>query len=294
MVAPLQMDWWPERQLQRHPIRNVFVCGHKIHPPVASHVVNFPRLEVPLSGCYENQVDLEGTATLLQLRPGTALFSPSNSWNLPTWRKKVNVMSLLFGHKQLGVSIVAAPGKQNQQMVAAKFSMPRPMTGRLPHILQAMLESAAHRQGGNTLPELAQAVVQCVKVVMLETSDQTNVGRAQGLLERACVYLQSHYQYDITRDSVAREFRVTPQHLSRLFQSHGNTTFINYLTHVRINRAKHLLSNYALKLDDIAKRCGYCDTPYFCRVFKRVAKATPAQYREAHAAGLEKDVVDED
>lgn len=48
---------------------------------------------------------------------------------------------------------------------------------------------------------------------------------------------------------------------------------------VRTDRAKHLLRSYDLKLDDIAARCGYRDTAYFCRVFKRLAKMTAADYR---------------
>lgn len=56
-------------------------------------------------------------------------------------------------------------------------------------------------------------------------------------------------------------------------------TFSSYLTHVRIDRAKHLLRNYNLKLDDLAARCGYSNAPYFCLVFKRTTKLTPAEYR---------------
>ena len=65
-------------------------------------------------------------------------------------------------------------------------------------------------------------------------------------------------------------------------------TFSNYLTHVRIDRAKHLLYNYDLKLDEIAARCGYYDAPYFCRVFKRLTKTTPAEYRMRVRHDLEK------
>lgn len=275
----MPMDWWPERALTRHPVRELFVGGHKLHPPLFSHVVTFPRLEIPLAGCYENQIDHGGTVETLRLRPGTALFLPPNAWNLPRWRHKVTLMSLLFGRKQLGISIVAAPGGRNPQMLVNKYSLPRPVTGPLPHILAAMLELGAGKDADCIFPDLARVLIQCVHALVRESSGEEITGRAQGLLERACVFLQGHYQYDITRESVARQFGVSPNHLSRLFQTHGSMTFSNYLTHVRMDRAKHLLCNYDLKLDDIAARCGYCDTPYFCRVFKRLTKSTPAEYR---------------
>jgi len=78
---------------------------------------------------------------------------------------------------------------------------------------------------------------------------------------------------------VAEQFGITPNHLSRLFQTHGHMTFSSYLTHVRIDRAKHLLRNYNLKLDEIAARCGHFDASHFCHAFKRLTKMTPAEYR---------------
>ena len=253
-----------------------------------SHVVTFPRLEIPLEGCYENQIESNGQVVTVQLRPSTALFAPANCWNLPAWRQKVELMSLLFGRKQLGISMVSAPGGRSRQMLVNKFSVPNPVTGPLPHILQAMLELAAGVDAPAVLPELTRALIQCVRALVRESSGRQITGRAQGLLERVCVFLQGHYQYDITRESVARQFDVTPNHLSRLFQTHGSMTFSSYLTHVRIDRAKHLLCNYHLKLDEVAARCGYYDAPYFCHVFKRHAKTTPAEYRMKVRHDLEK------
>lgn len=42
---------------------------------------------------------------------------------------------------------------------------------------------------------------------------------------------------------------------------------------------KHLLRSYNLKLNEIAARCGYPDAPCFCRVFKRLSRMTPVEYR---------------
>jgi AraC-like DNA-binding protein len=270
-------------RLRQRPIREVFVCGQKFHPPLFSHVVTFPRLEIPLKGAYENQIVRDGEVTTVCLRPGAVLFAAPNCWNLPTWRLHVELMSLLFGKKHIGISHVIGRGMGRPQMAAQKFSIPFPVTGPVPGILEALVELQVVGRPQEAFGDLARALVRCV-CELIQHPVEPPLNRAQSLLESICVYLQSHYQYDITRDFVARQFAITPNHLSRLFQTHGNMTFTSYLTHVRVNRSKHLLSNYDLKLDAIAARCGFRDTPYFCRVFKRLAKATPAEYRLAHGA----------
>ena len=275
--APL-VDWWPEKQFRDRPVGKVFVCGRKLHPPAYSHVVNFPRLEIPLHGCYKNQIENNGDRITVELGPGTALFAAPNCWNLPAWSGKLEMMSLLFGRKQLGISLVQTQGRGVPQLAAQKFSTPWPLTGALPHILKAMVELQSADGPQAVFVDLTRALVRSIQE-LLRHPETRSTGRAHGLLESVCIYLQNHYQYDITRDSVSRQFEVTPNHLSRLFQTHGNMTFSGYLTHVRIDRAKHLLLSYNLKLDEIAVRCGYRDTAYFCRVFKQLTKVTPAEYR---------------
>lgn len=272
---------WPRGLLHRHPLTHVHVCGRRLEPPVLSHVVNFPRLEIPLVGCYENQIESDGRVITVRLRPGAALFAPPNCWNLPTWRHPVRLMSILFGKKQLGISLVTLKSPASQKIVAQKVSLLRPLTGPLPKLMEAVTEVQTAGGPEAIYPELARALLICVEQ-SFHQPEVAAANPAKSLLEDVCVYLQSHYQYDITRDSVAKQFGISPNYLSRIFQFQGHMTFSNYLMHVRTDRAKHLLRSYNLKLDDVAARCGYRDTAYFCRVFKRVAKLTPSEYRAQH------------
>lgn len=279
IVDPVENNGeWPESLLHRHAVQEVYVCGRQLEPPLLSHVVNFPRLELPLSGCYENQIEVNHQVTTVQLRPGAALFAPPNCWNLPTWRQPVRLMSLLFGRKQVGISIVTAKSPARAVFTVQKFSQPRPLTGPVPKILEAMIEVQAAGGPQAAYAELARALLSCVQQAFLHPLPET-AGPTKSLLEDVCVYLQNHYQYDITRESVARQFGISPSYLSRIFQVQGHMTFSSYLMHVRADRAKHLLRSYNLKLDEVSARCGYRDTAYFCRVFKRLAKLTPAEYR---------------
>ena len=295
MTPEIQPEWWPEKKLRARPVQRVQVCGRTLHPPVLSHTVNFPRLELPVSGCYENQIESGGRAVTVRLKPGDALFAAPNCWNFPVWRQRVELLSLLFGVRQIGISIVTsggtAGGTRQPRLDSKKVSLPRPVAGPLPHIIEAMVEGQAAANSPILLPELARALLDCVGA-MLQAPHQgaggaggaaggggAGAGRSQTLFENLCIYLQNNYQYDISRDVVARQFGISPTHLSRVFQTRGHMTFNSYLTHVRIDRAKFFLGNYDFKLDEIAARCGYNHTTYFCQMFKQVAKTTPADYR---------------
>jgi AraC-like DNA-binding protein len=229
-------------------------------------------------GCYENKIESDGEMITVQLQPGDALFAAPNCWNFPAWHQGLELMSLLFGAKQIGISMVTARRQRQPQLAAKKYSIARPLTGPLPHLVDAMVELQASNSRSKIFPDLARALITHVGELLKQPHDHV-VGRTQALLENICVFLQNHYQYNITRDSVAEQFSVSPTHLSRLFQTHGNMTFSNYLTYVRVDRAKHLLRSYNYKLDEISERCGYHNTSYFCQTFKRFTKMTPAEYR---------------
>ena len=278
-MSQLPEGKWPEAHLDRLRIKKVMVCGRLLHPPLFSYVVNFPRLELPLRGCYENEIEAHGRVVKVRLQPGSALFAAPNCWNLPAWQPGLELMSLLFGARQIGISLVTARPGPGPQPAAQKFSIQTPRSGPLPLLLAAMTELQSTGGGPEIFPELAGALIRCVGHLLREPVAPETSGRTQRLLESICVFLQNHYQYEITRDSVAGQFGITPNHLSRLFQTHGHMTFSSYLMHVRIDRAKHLLHNYNLKLDEVAAHCGYYDAPHFCHVFKRLAKVTPAEYR---------------
>jgi AraC-like DNA-binding protein len=271
-------DWWPTGALRRHVVGKVVVCGRRLDPPPYSHVVDFPRLDLPLKGAYDNQIESNEEIVNVRLVPGNALFAAPNCWNVPTWRSGLVLLSIMFGRTQLGVSMVSARGRHFTQVESKKLSLPRPAAGSIPAILTALTELYADNGPDEVFTHLIRALLRCLDELVRHPVPQ-HTSRAHALLEDIRFFLQSHYQQEISRDFVASQFNITPNHLSRLFQSQGKMTFSSYITHVRVERAKHLLSSYSLKLDDIAARCGYNDTPYFCHVFKRVTHHTPIEYR---------------
>ena len=65
-----------------------------------------------------------------------------------------------------------------------------------------------------------------------------------------------------------------------MFKNYTGETFIEFLTHLRVDKAKELLKTTDLKTYEIASKVGYDDAHYFGMIFKKNLKITPTEYRE--------------
>lgn len=250
-------------------------------PPLAYHVL-FPRVSVILSGEDSMWVEQQSRPQLVRLRAGMGLVVPANRWNRPLWNQRVVTLNLLFGRKQLGLSLVRHNGKTRQPPAAFKISLYGSQADTPRSIMQVVL-ALPHGQSSAARP-LVTALLHSCHEAMLERSAPAK-GKAHNLYESICLHLQEQFQFPITRDSVAKHFRISPAHVSRLFQHEGLVPFNDYLTYVRLNRAKYLLKHHHQNLGEIAALCGFSDASYFCRVFKKMTRQTPSAYRQAAMPG---------
>ena len=85
---------------------------------------------------------------------------------------------------------------------------------------------------------------------------------------------------EISLDDVSREVNVSPYYFSKLFKEEVGENFIDYLTDLRISRAKLMLKDETLTIREAGARAGYADQNYFSRIFKKQTGMTPRQYRE--------------
>lgn len=102
------------------------------------------------------------------------------------------------------------------------------------------------------------------------------------LVKRAEIYINENYSKDITLDDVAREVNMSYHYFSKLFKEETHLNFCDYLTNVRVSRAKEFLMRADLSIKDISGRVGYQDPNYFSKIFKKVTGITPTAYREKY------------
>lgn len=102
-----------------------------------------------------------------------------------------------------------------------------------------------------------------------------------GMLAAAKNYIdQSFQEKDISLERVANKVGVSPHYLSKLFKEHYQQSFIEYLTNLRLEKAKDYLIDPNRPLKEIALSIGYKDPNYFSRVFKKEFNLSPSEWRE--------------
>lgn len=148
-----------------------------------------------------------------------------------------------------------------------------------------MDEFSLRSEGGDLSPVLEQCATVEVECFYVKTYFSSLLQSARGKKENlhpvirlAAAHLSNHYAEELTLEAVAAAATVSPVYLSKLFRREMDVTFTEYLTSLRMEQAKRMLSIDGGRISDVARSVGYRDQKYFGRVFKRVAGTSPSAY----------------
>lgn len=95
------------------------------------------------------------------------------------------------------------------------------------------------------------------------------------------LWLDKNYTNQISLEEIAQKFNINKFYLSRIFKDKYGSTLIDYVTILRITQAKRLLRFSTMTIEEITETCGYSDSNYFTRIFKKTENTTPGAYRKA-------------
>lgn len=99
-------------------------------------------------------------------------------------------------------------------------------------------------------------------------------------LNKAKDYINSHYTKAISLEEVAEHVQLSTFYFSKLFKERFSITFIDYVTILRIEKAKELIKKEEQSLKEICFNVGYKDPNYFSRVFKKITGMSPREFRQ--------------
>ena len=122
---------------------------------------------------------------------------------------------------------------------------------------------------------LSDILLQAIKL-----RDRVTGSQYSGQLQQAVRYIDEHYRCeDISLNRVAKEVNLSPNYLSAVFSQEMGTTFVEYLTAKRMEKARALLRSSDMRSGEIAAAVGYKDSHYFSFLFKKTQGCTPRDYR---------------
>lgn len=99
------------------------------------------------------------------------------------------------------------------------------------------------------------------------------------ILKPAIKYIENNYKnQNITNGLLANKCNISEVYLRKLFQKHFKTTPKKYISEIRLEKAKQLLTDGVFKINAISEECGYASVYSFCRLFKQKTGLTPSEY----------------
>lgn len=127
------------------------------------------------------------------------------------------------------------------------------------------------------LPENRSQWKGFIHTICLKVSE---IHQANDPIERAKQYIYRHFHETITLEHVSEIVNLSPTYFTKLFRETTNTTFIDFLTEVRLGKARQMLLENQLSLKEISFMVGYKDPNYFSRVFKKHYNQSPKQFQK--------------
>ncbi|MBO9610633.1 MAG: helix-turn-helix domain-containing protein [Paenibacillaceae bacterium] len=130
------------------------------------------------------------------------------------------------------------------------------------------------------LPRDAECIRELLRAVIKSLLTRRN-WRKNHMVVKALDYIEAHFaDPDMSLLEAAEKSGLSSPYLSRMFKEETGQTFVEYVTELRISKARSMLSDPNAKVYEVADAVGYTDYGYFVRVFKRVVGYSPSDYRK--------------
>ncbi len=185
-----------------------------------------------------------------------------------------------IGYLQTGQVLLRAPSKGQFQRVARQL-VEWGSTLDMEQLEEAYLQSHV------LTPAQYHAMVKLLEIFAQHLSTLSNQIALQEanaeppIIHRAKEFIENHKSDPISLSEVARALNVSTFYFCKLFKKATGINFTEYLSRVRIEKAKNLLLNPNLRVSEIAYEVGFQSLTHFNRVFLRIVGKSPTSYRDS-------------
>lgn len=131
----------------------------------------------------------------------------------------------------------------------------------------------------NSMDEMRSAfVLKITEIVAMVNNLKLN--QKNNIIMKVCEYVIENIDYDLTLKSISDKFFISKNYLSFLFKQETGENFLDYLTKVKMERAKFLLKEGNYKAYEVSNILGYSEATYFSKLFKKHTGFTPTEFRK--------------
>lgn len=132
-----------------------------------------------------------------------------------------------------------------------------------------------------TIEQLKNWIINTIKS-MNELMLKENIPEKQDVVAKAKEYIDKNFNKKISLNDISERFYINPYYFSQLFKRKTGETYQNYITGLRITRARRLLEETDLNIYEVCEMVGYSDTNHFNKIFERKIGLKPSEYKKKH------------
>ena len=155
------------------------------------------------------------------------------------------------------------------------------------HIVHNQLMAIAHEynhflEGSDYIIEscMINLLIYIARLHKAQTARQQTSDNKNAALDEIIKYIRSNFGGNLSLDFLAEQAHISREYLSRKFKNYTGTNLSDFITEVRIERAKQLLRSSTHSITDISSYCGYTSLGNFQRFFKKLTGCSPSEYRK--------------
>ncbi|MFX3631683.1 MAG: response regulator [Candidatus Pristimantibacillus sp.] len=140
------------------------------------------------------------------------------------------------------------------------------------YIQELLFASSSFTEAGDAFVDWLQSIV--------KPSNQPNEKKSEALFYQIQQYIAANWSEPLNLQILTEEFHISSTYLCNLFRIYCSSSFLEYFTDLRIQKAKELLQDHReIPIKDISEMVGYTDRHYFSKVFKSITGLTPSEFR---------------
>ncbi|MBN2686437.1 MAG: helix-turn-helix domain-containing protein [Pontiellaceae bacterium] len=175
------------------------------------------------------------------------------------------------------------PTLRIQQRLTSRLQLSAHQLDHVNELTQSLQRESDGRKPGYRV--MATGLFMQLAVYLSRCYSSEAAEESLGLLRigNAIAHIEINYRENITLDELARKSHLSKRHFQRIFHACIGRSPIDHLLHIRIRKAAELLRSTDRSVTEIAFDCGFQDSNYFTRCFRKIQNQTPREYRRSFA-----------